>query len=198
MYQILLIVQNISYSYRYHKFYLYTHLIILIYINTGIYSESVFIFNLFKDQNIYFFSIQKITRIILHLEAPYIVSNLLNFSKTFRNSSSPHTPQFHSPFHPNITQNIPCYALFYAISPSPTAISHSNPHNKLQFYHFLPYTPYINHIPQPIHYITIILWFHKLNSTHHNHSNYNLHKIFTIPSCKSPLLLSHILYFHRF
>ena len=82
--------------------------------------------------NIYFFSIQKITRIILYHGSPLIVSNLLNFAQLFRYSSSPHTPQIpflHPPFHPILTvlhcvftPNLAVLAALKGYLPSPSYI----------------------------------------------------------------------------
>lgn len=86
----------------------------------------------FKLQNIYFFNVQKITRIILHQEAPLFFSNLLNFAQPFRCSSSPHTPQIpflYPPFHPILTvlhcvftPNLAVLAALKGYPPSPSYI----------------------------------------------------------------------------
>lgn len=82
--------------------------------------------------NIYFFSFQKITRIILHRGSPLFFSNLLNFAQPFRYSSSPHTPQIpflYPPFHPILTvlhcvftPNLAVLAALKGYSPSPSYI----------------------------------------------------------------------------
>ena len=93
----------------------------------------------FKLHNIYFFSIQKITGIILHRRSPLFISNLLNFAQPFRYSSSPHTPQIptripqipflHSLFHPILTvlhcvftPNLAVLAALKGYPPSPSYI----------------------------------------------------------------------------
>ena len=139
MYQILLIMQNISYSYNTINIiyrYIFTLLIYRI-LDFILKTLSFLIF--FKLQNIYFFSIQKITRIILHQEAPLFFSNLLNFAQPFRYSSSPHTPQIptripqiysHSPpshpiltvLHCVFTPNLAVLAALKGYPPSPSYI----------------------------------------------------------------------------
>ena len=89
--------------------------------------------------NIYFFRLQKITRIILQEGRPLFISNLLNFAQPFRYSSSPHTPQIptripqipflHPLLHPILTvlhcvftPNLAVLAALKGYSPSPSYI----------------------------------------------------------------------------
>ena len=136
MYQILLIMQNISYSYNsINKIYRYIFTL-LFFVKLDFILKTLSFLIFFLMLIIYFFKLHKITRIILHQGRPLFISNLLNFAQLFRYSSSPHTPQIPTrippnslPFHPILTvlhcvftPNLAVLAALKGYSPSPSYI----------------------------------------------------------------------------